>query len=189
MRTNKCMAKEGLIMNEVSEVILEKAIKSHASDIFIFPAIGGYEIKIRTALGLSKIKELGQQAGRELLNYFKFQAQMDISERRRPQVGAYQTKFGDEKVFLRFSSVGEFEGDESLVIRLIYGEKSNNYFLSKQFDLLKRLTNQRGLIVTSGPTGSSIVITTFSFPTSCASSYMVEVFPDPVGPLVTINPR
>ena len=37
MRTNKCMAKEGLIMNEVSEVILEKAIKSHASDIFIFP--------------------------------------------------------------------------------------------------------------------------------------------------------
>lgn len=47
-------------MNEVSEVILEKAIKSHASDIFIFPAIGGYEIKIRTALGLSKIKELGQ---------------------------------------------------------------------------------------------------------------------------------
>lgn len=130
-------------MNEVSEVILEKAIKSHASDIFIFPAIGGYEIKIRTALGLSKIKELGQQAGKELLNYFKFQAQMDISERRRPQVGAYQTKFGDEKVFLRFSSVGEFEGDESLVIRLIYGEKSNNYFLSEQFDLLKRLTNQR----------------------------------------------
>lgn len=86
-RTNKCMAKEGLIMNEVSEAILEKAIESHASDIFIFPAIRGYEIKIRTALGLSKIKELSQKVGKELLNYFKFQAQMDISERRRPQVG------------------------------------------------------------------------------------------------------
>ena len=74
------MAKEGLIMNEASEAILEKAIESHASDIFIFSAIRGYEIKIRTALGLSKIKELSQKVGKELLNYFKFQAQMDISE-------------------------------------------------------------------------------------------------------------
>ena len=69
-------------------------------------------------------------------------------------MGAYQTEFRGEKVFLRFSSVGEFEGDESLVVRLIYEGKSNNYFLPEQFDLLKRLTNQRGLIVTSGPTGS-----------------------------------
>ena len=180
MRTNKCMAKEGLIMNEVSEAILEKAIESHASDIFIFPAIRGYEIKIRTALGLSKIKELGQQAGKELLNYFKFQAQMDISERRRPQVGAYQTEFRGEKVFLRFSSVGEFEGDESLVVRLIYEGKSNNYFLPEQFDLLKRLTNQRGLIVTSGPTGSGKTSTMYELAQLVGEKKVVMTIEDPV---------
>ena len=89
-------------MNEMSERILEEAIERHASDIFIFPIINGYEVKIRTAMGLDKIQELSRHGGRELLNYFKFQAQMDISERRRPQVGAYQTEFKRKRYFYVF---------------------------------------------------------------------------------------
>src|SRR5699024_10322676 len=138
----------------MSERILEEAIERRASDIFIFPIINGYEVKIRTAMGLNKIQELSRHGGGELLNYVKLQVQMDISERRRPEVGAYQIECKRKKIFLRFSSVGEFAGAESLVVRLIYGEKNNNYFLLEQFNLIKKLTNQRGLIVTSGPTGS-----------------------------------
>ena len=58
MRTNKYRVKEGLRVNEMSERILEEAIERHASDIFIFPIINGYEVKIRTAMGLDKIQEL-----------------------------------------------------------------------------------------------------------------------------------
>lgn len=180
MRTNKYRVKEGLRVNEMSERILEEAIERHASDIFIFPIINGYEVKIRTAVGLNKIQELSRHGGRELLNYFKFQAQMDISERRRPQVGAYQTEFKRKKIFLRFSSVGEFAGDESLVVRLIYGEKNNNYFLPEQFNLLKKLTNQRGLIVTSGPTGSGKTSTMYELAQVIGRNKVVMTIEDPV---------
>ena len=167
-------------MNEMSERILEEAIERHASDIFIFPIINGYEVKIRTAMGLNKIQELSRHGGRELLNYFKFQAQMDISERRRPQVGAYQTEFKRKKIFLRFSSVGEFAGAESLVVRLIYGEKNNNYFLPEQFNLIKKLTNQRGLIVTSGPTGSGKTSTMYELAQVIGKNKVVMTIEDPV---------
>ena len=95
-------------------------------------------------------------------------------------MGAYQTEFRGEKVFLRFSSVGEFEGDESLVVRLIYEGKSNNYFLPEQFDLLKRLTNQHGLIVTSGPTGSGKTSTMYELAQLVGEKKVVMTIEDPV---------
>lgn len=172
--------KGGINVNEISKTILETAFESHASDIFIFPTVNGYEIRIRNALGLSKVEDLSYQVGRELLNFFKFQAQMDIAERRRPQVGAYQTEIAGNKVFLRFSSVGEFAGDESLVVRLIYGEKNNNYFLPEQLTLLKKLTRQRGLIITSGPTGSGKTSTMYELAQLAGEGKVVMTIEDPV---------
>jgi len=53
------------------------------------------------------------------MTYFKFHANMAVSERRRPQVGAL-TWPGPVPVELRFSTVGDYANQESLVIRVIY---------------------------------------------------------------------
>lgn len=167
-------------MNELAENILDIAVENHASDIFIFPNSTGYELKLRTSLGLRQVKEIDYKTGKELLNYFKFQAQMDIAEHRRPQVGAYQTLINSENVFLRFSSIGEFSGYESLVIRLIYGEKSNYYFFPEQLELLTALTRQRGLIITSGPTGSGKTSSMYELAGIAGKDKVVMTIEDPV---------
>lgn len=167
-------------MNLLAKEVLGTAVEERASDVFIFPAKANYEIKLRTAAGLRQVKEIDFKTGKELLNYFKFQAQMDIAEHRRPQVGSYQTIINSESVFLRFSSIGEFSGYESLVIRLIYGEKNNTYFFPEQLTLLENLTRQRGLIITSGPTGSGKTSSMYELARLAGKNKIVMTIEDPV---------
>jgi Type II secretory pathway, ATPase PulE/Tfp pilus assembly pathway, ATPase PilB len=63
---------------------------------------------------------------------------------------------------------------------LIYGEKNNNYFLPEQFNLIKKLTNQRGLIVTSGPTGSGKTSTMYELAQVIGKNKVVMTIEDPV---------
>lgn len=89
-------------MNLLAKEVLGTAVEERASDVFIFPAKANYEIKLRTAAGLRQVKEIDFKTGKELLNYFKFQAQMDITEHRRPQVGSYQNYHKFRKCLLAF---------------------------------------------------------------------------------------
>lgn len=163
-----------------AEDLIISAKELGTSDIFISGKQDFYEVNFRTSKGLIKQEKLSLEFGQEVINYFKFIAQMDISEHRRPQVGSYIFKKDKEPIFLRFSVLGEFSGKESLVIRLITEINSNHYFFIEQLDILMGAAIKRGLILTSGPTGSGKTSTMYYLAKKLANNKVVMTIEDPV---------
>ena len=67
-----------------AEDLIISAKELGTSDIFISGKQDFYEVNFRTSKGLIKQEKLSLEFGQEVINYFKFIAQMDISEHRRP---------------------------------------------------------------------------------------------------------
>lgn len=164
---------------EVGEII-EAAIRKKASDIFFLPREKKYRLLFRLTNEIVEIRQYNDQDGREIINYLKYAAHMDIAEHRRPQVGAMVFHSGTEDFYLRLSSIGDFSDRESLVIRLIYQIEQSRYFIKEQLQMLKTLCRRRGLIVTSGPTGSGKTTTMYELAKEIGQEKMVMTIEDPV---------
>ena len=137
--------------------ILDAAISSKSSDIYFLPYKGGYEIKFFASGKYYLYIHLSFEEADKCINYFKFKANMNISEKRRPQLGAWRYAVDSKVVNCRFSSVGNFMLKESLVIRLIYqidDLEKQRYFIPSQWKKIEKTCLKRGLILFSGPTGS-----------------------------------
>lgn len=167
-------------VKEAVNSLIEEAISFHASDIFFLSQKSELIIKFRTIKGITTQAKFSFKKGKEIINFLKFAAQMDISEHRRPQIGAFEYEFNNERYYLRLSSVGDFIDCESIVIRVIYQIKSGKYFLSEQIKLLEKLALKRGLIITSGPTGSGKTTTMFKLAKQVGMNQMVMTIEDPV---------
>ncbi|QNQ82519.1 competence type IV pilus ATPase ComGA [Lactobacillus sp. PV012] len=165
---------------KIAESILLSACEKKVSDIFIVPYSNTYQLNFRLMSGISKFKEISLETGKELLNFFKFHSEMDIAEHRRPQVGSWIKKVGKQEIFLRFSSIGNFTDQESMVIRLIYPRHENNYFYSDQLEEMVKLAALRGMIITSGPTGSGKTSTMYEIARRLGKEKMVMTIEDPV---------
>ena len=126
------------------------------------------------------LDSLTTSRGIEVINYFKYIAQMDISEHRRPQVGAMIYLFDDKKYYLRLSSLGDFNDAESLVIRIIYPINKSKYYLPGQIQQLQELALKRGLVLTSGPTGSGKTTTMYELAKELGQDKVVMTIEDPV---------
>lgn len=164
----------------IADEIILNAIQARASDIFLMPELNIYRIKFRLKNGVQKFKKIEAPLGKELLNYFKFASQMDIAEHRRPQVGSLIREFKQQEFFLRLSCVGNFNDQESLVIRIIYNVQENNYFFPDQLEQLSQLSKQRGMIITSGPTGSGKTSTMYEVARLISKNKMVMTIEDPI---------
>lgn len=167
-------------IKEFVEEILTKAVSQRASDLFIFPKSADYQLFMRNEEGIRSLQRVSLAQGKELLSYLKFMSQMDIAEHRRPQVGALNQELAGQRVFLRFSSVGDFLNQEALVIRLIYGCQNNKYFFSEQLVQLEQLCQKRGLIITSGPTGSGKTSTMYELARNYGQDKVVMAIEDPI---------
>lgn len=167
------------IKNIVSSY-LQVAIKKRASDLFLTPAPNGWLIKLRVVDHCEILTQLSPPTAAAIINYFKFAAQMDIAEHRRPQVGSFTYHAEKQDYYLRLSSVGNFADKESLVIRIIYGLASSQYYFPNQLQKLLTLSQKRGLIITSGPTGSGKTTTMYELAAQLASDKVVMTIEDPV---------
>lgn len=167
------------IKNEV-EKLLKKAVEQRTNDIFFLPKQDGYHLLLRNYLGLKLEQKLAFAQAQEIINYFKYAAQIDISEHRRPQVGAMEYITEKDKYYLRLSSLGDFKDHESLVIRIIYQIDQSRYFFNSQLNELTLLAKKRGLIITSGPTGSGKTTTMYEIAKKLAVNKVVMTIEDPV---------
>lgn len=165
---------------EIVKKLVSTAIEVHTSDIFLLPKRDKYQVSFRHHNEVVAYQELKIDDGRELINFFKYAAQMDISEHRRPQVGAMTFEEDEQEYYLRLSSIGDFNDRESLVVRIIYQIKQSSYFLPDQLTQLAALTVKRGLIVTSGPTGSGKTTTMYELAKRCGKNRIVMTIEDPV---------
>ncbi|MFD1126375.1 competence type IV pilus ATPase ComGA [Lentilactobacillus raoultii] len=170
---------------EISEQVAQlynAAIKHQASDIYFLPVNDYYLIKIRNAELLMIWDKVKNEQARRMINYCKYMANMALSESRRPQIGSMTWQADHKQYSLRLSSVGDFLGAESMVIRIIYElqDVKTAFFNQQALFELQELTGHRGLIVFSGPTGSGKTTTIYNLVNQIAADQVVMTIEDPV---------
>lgn len=149
------------------EVIFE-ALRKHASDILIDPkGAEGYQIRYRIDGVLRSARQIDTVIGSSVISAIKAASDMDISERRRPQDGAFSAITALGAASFRIASVGVF-GGEKLSIRIL--GMSLGPTVLKDIGMppaaLKAITTAvrqpSGMILLCGPTGSGKTSTLYA---------------------------
>lgn len=161
--------------------MMSLAICQRVSDIYILPGKRRYRL-LNLCSGQMQFKQyLDLGDGQQLVTYFKYRGNMAVSEHRRPQTGAMQWLQNDQIIFLRLSSVGDFRGRESLVIRLIYRLQDDYQLLfKKQWLQLRNLCKHRGMVIFAGPMGSGKTTTMYRLGRQFSKKEVVMSIEDPV---------
>lgn len=169
------------MIEDMIQSLMTRAVTQRVSDIYILPVTVGYQIRLRQTNRVVVWQNVTAAIGQQMLTYFKFHANMAVSERRRPQVGAL-TWPGEPTVELRFSTVGDYANQESLVIRVIYpyAATSGHYLQAEQPKQLLALAQRRGLLLFSGPTGAGKTTTMYTVASQLAAATVVLTVEDPV---------
>ena len=154
----EAISQEAPIIQLVNMIIVD-GIKERASDIHLEPNQRGLLVRYRIDGILHDIRMLPIRVKPAVTSRVKILSNMDIAERRLPQDGRFQLRFGAREVDLRVSSIPTVY-DEKIVMRLL--DKSQGVISldsvgfteeqAKQFR--KMIDNPHGIILVTGPTGS-----------------------------------
>ena len=160
-------AEEAPIVRLANFLIME-AVNLGASDIHIEPQEKKLVVRYRVDGVLRIFHELPINIKDALTARFKIMADLDISERRKPQDGRIRVKIGNKKVDLRISTVPVVYG-EKVVMRIQDAEKYLNVRLEdlgfEPDDLekfRKAIWTPWGMILVTGPTGSGKTTTLYA---------------------------
>ncbi|WP_075982291.1 competence type IV pilus ATPase ComGA [Bacillus massilinigeriensis] len=150
----------------LADRMLKEAVRNRASDIHIIPRQKDTLIQLRIANKLIPRFILPLNECDRLISHFKFKAQMDIGEKRRPQSGAFSLRIDGQYVGARLSTLPS-NNHESLVIRILPQQEQIPYtrlslFPSMTKKLLALLKHAHGLVIFTGPTGSGKTTTLYS---------------------------
>ncbi len=147
--------------------LLEKAIKSQASDIHLESARGIFQIRLRTQGALHVLPTPSAKAAPYVLARLKHMAHVDVTQRRVPQDGRFAYTYEGRKIDFRLSTLPTHEG-ESLVLRVLDQTKERLSLTALGFDerILERLQvllmRPYGLMLLTGPTGSGKTTTLYA---------------------------
>ncbi|MCU9534012.1 competence type IV pilus ATPase ComGA [Streptococcus sp. CSL10205-OR2] len=143
------------MIQEIGKNIIKQAVEKQAQDIYLIPKSNQYELYMRIKDDRKWIASYPYEEMAGLISHFKFVSGMNVGEKRRSQLGACDYLYDNEKaISLRLSSVSDYKGFESLVIRLLF---DNQESLAFWFDGDKKMFQEqyvRGLYLFSGPVGS-----------------------------------
>jgi len=162
----EAISKEAPIIQLVNMLIVQ-GVKDRASDIHIEPNEKGLLIRFRIDGMLHDIRTLPNTIKSAVISRIKILAKMDIAERRLPQDGRFQVKFGTREVDLRVSTIPTVFG-EKVVLRLL--DKSKGLikleqlgFIPEQLEEFKSIISKSyGIILLTGPTGSGKTTTLYA---------------------------
>jgi competence protein ComGA len=154
-----------MIQDKASE-ILRAAVAAGVYDVTVSAVAEAYRVYFRNKEGRTFFENLDFSEGLALLAHFKFLAGMNTGEKRRTQLGSCWYDLGEqvdavqsassENQYLRrlrLSTVGDFEGRESLVIRILHeGTAQLDFWFDEE--KLAQLHFSRGLYLFAGPVGS-----------------------------------
>ncbi|WP_076461264.1 competence type IV pilus ATPase ComGA [Limosilactobacillus caccae] len=161
---------------------LATVIAKRASDLYILPINDYYQLRLAIVGKEAVLKEVSAEYGERLISFLKYRADMAVSEHRRPQLGAITWDRGAEKVNIRLSSVGDYQGRESMVVRFIYqlGNDGFNVLVPQQWTQLQQIVLQRGLMLFAGPMGVGKTTTMYRLARSLLPQKVVLSIEDPV---------
>jgi len=148
-------------------LLLEYAIRSHASDVHIEPREEFVQIRYRVDGILKEVNRLPRNVLGALVSRIKILANLKIDERRVPQDGRFKIKVGGKQYALRVSSLPIADG-EKVVMRIL--DESNEavsleslgYWGRALSDLTAQMREPNGIVLMTGPTGSGKSTSLFS---------------------------
>lgn len=147
--------------------ILAEAFVAKCSDIHIEPYENNFRIRYRQDGSLVEAAKPPRNLMLPIISRVKILAQMDISERRKPQDGRIKLEIGGKPIDYRVSSLPTLYG-EKIVLRLL--DSSNLQldmtklgFEPKQLAVFKEgIYRPYGMCLVTGPTGSGKTTTLYS---------------------------
>jgi len=177
--------------------ILIEAIRLGASDIHIQPRAKNVMVRLRIDGVLIDKMQIPHQMHQSIVSRIKVMAELDISERRRPQDGRLAVKTPQRTADLRISTLPTING-EKIVMRILDRNSAVLRLDALGFSATDRAKIQhacdkpQGIILATGPTGSGKTTTLYSLLQSNATSeknYItiedpVEYYLDPAGQVV-----
>jgi len=148
----------GGVVTVVSRLI-EAAVRHRASDIHVEPYETFLRVRFRIDGELYTVLTLATDMHGALISRLKVLANMDISERRKPQDGQIRAKVDGVSSDLRVSTLPTVYGEKA-VLRLL--RKESNLadlrrlgFSRDQLDTVRKVIQlPQGLVLVTGPTGS-----------------------------------
>ncbi len=162
------IAKEDRQILSLTDNIIFDALAEQASDILIDPKDDStYSVRLRVDGMLRTVQQIDFEQCQAVINSIKAVSGMDISEKRRPQDGAFSAKTAERGFSFRVASAGVMHG-EKLSIRVLNfnagSTKLESVGLSNiQLKTIKDyLLKPSGMILLCGPTGCGKTTTLYA---------------------------
>jgi type IV pilus assembly protein PilB len=148
-------------------LLLEYAIRSHASDVHIEPREEYVQVRYRVDGVLKEVNRLPLNVTGALTSRIKILANLKIDERRVPQDGRFKINVGGRQYALRVSTLPIVDG-EKIVMRIL--DESNQAVSLEQLgywgkaltDITREMNEPNGIVLVTGPTGSGKSTSLFS---------------------------
>ena len=166
---------------ELGKQIIGNALDENAQDIYMIPKDNCYGLFFPVGDERCFIGDFDSNEMASLISHFKFVAGMNVGEKRRSQLGSCLYSYeDDEEISLRLSSVGDYRGRESLVIRLLYSDRHDlHYWFDGMKNVLEAIGG-RGLYLFSGPVGSGKTTLMYQLVTEKYPDKQIITIEDPV---------
>ncbi len=167
-------------------LLLEYAIRSHASDVHIEPREEYIQVRYRIDGILKEVNRLPKNVISPLTSRIKILANLKIDERRVPQDGRFKINVSSRQYALRVSTLPIVDG-EKIVMRIL--DESNQAVDLKQLgywgralvDITREMSEPDGIVLMTGPTGSGKSTSLFSILTTLNKPNVnISTIEDPV---------
>lgn len=154
------------VINYVNRMLADAFVRK-CSDIHVEPYEKAFRIRFRIDGALHEIDRPSMKLCKPIISRLKILAQLDISEKRKPQDGRIKLMIGGQPIDYRVSSLPTLFG-EKVVLRLL--DQSNLQldmtklgFEAKQLEVFKNgIYQPYGMCLVTGPTGSGKTTTLYS---------------------------
>ncbi len=168
------------MVQTLAQELITLAKKQGAQDIYFVPKEKSYELHMRVGDERHLINTYDFEKLGAVISHFKFIAGMNVGEKRRSQLGSCDYQHGDKVSSLRLSTVGDYRGHESLVIRLLHDQEQELRFWFQDLIELEKGFRQRGLYLFAGPVGSGKTTLMHELAKSLFKGQQVMSIEDPV---------
>lgn len=167
-------------------LLLEYAIRSHASDVHIEPREDFVQVRYRIDGILKEVNRLPRNVLGSLVSRVKILANLKIDEKRVPQDGRFKITVSGRQFALRVSTLPIIDG-EKIVMRIL--DESNQavtltelgYWGKALIDITREITEPNGIVLLTGPTGSGKSTSLFSILTTLNKPNVnISTIEDPV---------